>query len=126
MSKYIDANKMIKDTEAMKQVSDAVTLDGILKYIDENSIDGLDLLDQLFSERFLNYSKSAKYSVEQISEELKPLGNEPKEQKNTVCCKDCQYLEIEGVYGLCKKEFGRFVNPDTCCDKGVKKRGKVH
>lgn len=37
MSRYIDADKMIEDTEAMRVISDAITIDGIIKYINENA-----------------------------------------------------------------------------------------
>lgn len=36
MARYIDADKMIEDTEAMKIAYTSVSLDGIIKYIEEN------------------------------------------------------------------------------------------
>lgn len=36
--KYIDADKMIRDTEAMKVVAEGITIDGIVKYIKDNAI----------------------------------------------------------------------------------------
>ena len=35
--KYINADKMIEDTIAMKQVSEAIMIDGIIDYINEHS-----------------------------------------------------------------------------------------
>ena len=39
MKKCIDAEKMISDTKAMKQVVDAIEIDGIIKYIEENAVE---------------------------------------------------------------------------------------
>lgn len=39
MSKYIDADKMIEDTKAMKRIAEGITIDGIIKYINEHSTD---------------------------------------------------------------------------------------
>lgn len=39
MKRYVDADQMIKDTEAMKYVSDAICIDGIIKYIKEHSVE---------------------------------------------------------------------------------------
>lgn len=38
MDRYINADKMIADTEAMRAVSEAITIDGIIKYINEHAI----------------------------------------------------------------------------------------
>lgn len=38
MSRYIDVDKMISDTKAMKQIADAITIEGIVKYLEENSL----------------------------------------------------------------------------------------
>ena len=35
MPRYVNADKMIADTEAMRAVSEAITIDGIIKYINE-------------------------------------------------------------------------------------------
>lgn len=37
MKRYVDADKMIEDTDAMRAISDAITIDGIIKYINENA-----------------------------------------------------------------------------------------
>ena len=37
MSRYIDADKMIEDSKSMKQVADGITIDGIIKYLEEHS-----------------------------------------------------------------------------------------
>lgn len=37
MGRYINADKMIADTEAMRQISEAITIDGIIKYINEHA-----------------------------------------------------------------------------------------
>ena len=37
MPRYIDADKMIADTKAMKQIADGIEIDGIVKYIEEHS-----------------------------------------------------------------------------------------
>lgn len=39
MPRYIDADKMITDTEAMKTVSEAIIIDGIIQYINDNATD---------------------------------------------------------------------------------------
>lgn len=36
MPRHIDADQMIADTEAMKQVCEAIEIDGIIKYIEEH------------------------------------------------------------------------------------------
>ena len=36
MPRHIDADQMISDTEAMKQVCEAIEIDGIIKYIEEH------------------------------------------------------------------------------------------
>ena len=38
MSRYIDADKMISDTKAMKQIAEGISIDGIMKYLEENSL----------------------------------------------------------------------------------------
>ena len=37
--RIINADKMIEDTERMKQVADGIQIDGIIKYINENAIE---------------------------------------------------------------------------------------
>lgn len=37
MARYVDADKMIADTEAMRAVSEAITIDGIVKYLNEHA-----------------------------------------------------------------------------------------
>jgi len=39
--RYIDADKMIADSKAMKQVFDAIEIDGIVKYVEEHSTDNV-------------------------------------------------------------------------------------
>ncbi len=39
MKKVIDAEKMLEDTERMRQVADGITIDGIEKYIKDNAVD---------------------------------------------------------------------------------------
>ncbi len=36
MARHINADQMIADTEAMKQVCEAIEIDGIIKYIEEH------------------------------------------------------------------------------------------
>ena len=38
MSRYIDADKMISDTKAMKRIADSIAIEGIIKYLEENSL----------------------------------------------------------------------------------------
>lgn len=38
MSRYIDADKMISDTKAMKRIVDSIAIEGIIKYLEENSL----------------------------------------------------------------------------------------
>lgn len=38
MSRYVNADKMISDTKAMKQIVKAITIEGIIKYLEENSL----------------------------------------------------------------------------------------
>lgn len=37
MARVINADKMIEDTDAMRVISDAIMIDGIIKYINENA-----------------------------------------------------------------------------------------
>lgn len=41
MKKFVDAEKMIEDTNMMRQVADGIAIDGIIKYIEENSVDAV-------------------------------------------------------------------------------------
>ena len=36
MNRYVDADKMLERTKAMKSVAEAITIDGIVKYIENN------------------------------------------------------------------------------------------
>lgn len=38
MSRYIDADKMISDTKAMKRIAEGIAIEGIIKYLEENSL----------------------------------------------------------------------------------------
>lgn len=38
MSRYIGADKMISDTKAMKQIAEGIAIEGIIKYLEENSL----------------------------------------------------------------------------------------
>lgn len=39
MRRYIDADKMISDTKAMKRVVEGIMIDGIIKYVEDNVTD---------------------------------------------------------------------------------------
>ena len=39
MPRYINADKMISDTKAMKRVAEGIMIDGIIKYVEDNATD---------------------------------------------------------------------------------------
>lgn len=38
MSRYVNADKMIENTKAMRSLADAIAIDGIIKYIENNIV----------------------------------------------------------------------------------------
>ena len=38
MSRYVNADKMIEDTKAMRSLADAIAIDGIIKHIEDNIV----------------------------------------------------------------------------------------
>lgn len=42
MRRYVDADKMIKDTKAMEKVAEGIMINGIIKYIEDNVVEKTD------------------------------------------------------------------------------------
>jgi DNA-directed RNA polymerase subunit RPC12/RpoP len=47
--------------------------------------------------------------------------NFPNSEKETVKCKDCEYLELELPYGVCSKAYKGMVRPDDTCPNGKRR-----
>lgn len=43
MKRYIDADKMISDTKAMKRVAEGIMIDGIIKYVEDNAMQSVSI-----------------------------------------------------------------------------------
>lgn len=52
---------------------------------------------------------------------LKAVLDERAEEKETVKCKDCEYLELELPYGVCSKAYKGIVRPDDTCSNGKRR-----
>ena len=56
MSRYVGADKMIENTKAMRSLADAIAIDGIIKYIEDNIVPDVEQVIRCKDCKYLMFS----------------------------------------------------------------------